>query len=139
MEQSKKKFGFTSEEGKFIDLGLPEAEMEGGFLSTFYRTLVIIGTTITSVEDTKDIRIPLITDFLIALVTDDVIRDEIRERKKTTYEERIEEVKNANNGRITNEQMGAVNFENCMRTIGEVVSFFDQFSGLTHKLAIGTI
>ena len=138
MIPSNKKFGFTSEEGKFIDLGLPPAEMEGGYLNTFYRTLVILGSTLSSVDDPKDIRIPLICDFLVSLVTDDEIRDEIREHKKTLQEKMVRELKESG-AKLTNEEMGKIVREVNMAIVGEVVSFFDQFSGLTHKLAIGTI
>ena len=138
MIPSNKKFGFTSEEGKFIDLGLPPAEMEGGYLNTFYRTLVILGSTLSSVDDPKDIRIPLLCDFLVSLVTDDEIRDEIREHKKKLQEKMVTELKESG-AKLTNEEMGKIVREVNMAIVGEVVSFFDQFSGLTHKLAIGTI
>ena len=138
MIPSNKKFGFTSEEGKFIDLGLPPAEMEGGYLNTFYRTLVILGSTLSSVDDPKDIRIPLICDFLVSLVTDDEIRDEIREHKKALQETMVRELKESG-AKLTNEEMGKIVREVNMAIVGEVVSFFDQFSGLTHKLAVGTI
>lgn len=139
MEKSGKKLGFTAESGKFIEFNLPEAEMEGGMLGTFYQTLIVIANTITSVETHTDVRIPLITDFIISLITDDEIRDKVRERRDSMLDDKIKEAKGTNGSKLTNIEIGEIKFQVCMETIGEVVSFYDQFSGLTHKLAIGKV
>ena len=137
MEQSIKsqRFGVG---GKPIELDIPIAEMDSGYLSSFYRTLGVLAGTLSNVEDEKDVRIPLITDFLVALIPDDLIRSEVKQLKKTLSDDRVQALKDSG-AKITNEAMGKIVREVNMDIVGEVVSYFDQFAGLSHKLSIGDV
>lgn len=112
-----------------FDFGTPQRGTKEGYLTTFFNNRMHVAHLITQYQGISDIRIQIMTMYLISTITDDT------ERKKLSdaFQSDLEAVE----GEKTAEKRALKANRVCMEYMGKVSSWYDEFLGITHRLTFG--
>lgn len=123
----------ADEEVSTITFDRPKRGSKDGYLQLFFIQLREYGKLISDPTGSPtDRRLVTFTQFLIAHITDDDIRDEVRKKYKTLLTE-------IQARPLDNEAKYSEIVEATMEVVGDVVAFYDEFLGITHRLEIGVV
>ena len=120
--------------GEGIVIDKPERGAREGYLQMFYTASQQMNRVIAESNGISDHRIRLLTLKMIAGITDDTIRYKTFQY----FESRIAEI-NAQKGVDANEKNQQIANFCCGEMQGLIVSFYDQFLGITHRLKLGEV
>lgn len=116
-----------------ISLEKPERGAKEGYLGMFYDSSRQMNRVIAESNGISDHRIRLLTLKMIAGITDDTIRA----KAFLYFNDKIEEMRKS--GKSADEiNQDIANFC-CGEMQGHIVSFYDQFLGITHRLKLGRV
>jgi len=113
-----------------IDSGIPRRGSKDGYLQNFFLLRQNAGHIIMQAESYSDPRILLMTEFLISGVTDDNQRDELFQAIDQIYQDNID----MEGPDLTEEEKARIFARCCMRVIGHVTAWYDEFLGITTRL-----
>ncbi len=116
-----------------IDLGAPLRGGKDGYLQHFFITRQNFSQLLTSIPSIRDPRISLFTDFMISSVTDEDTREELYGKKQQYYDELIE----ALDDHPTEDEKALCLAQACMKVLGDITSWFDDFLAITHSQTFG--
>ena len=119
--------------GEQIVLEKPERGAKDGYLSMFYNSSQQMNRVIAESNGISDHRIRLLTLKMIAGITDDTIREDAFEY----FNMRIDEINKT--GKSADEKNQEIANFCCGEMQGHIVSFYDQFLGITHRLKLGSV
>jgi len=123
----------ADEEISTISFDRPKRGSEDGYLQLFFIQMREYGKMISDPNASPtDKRLITFTMFLISHITDDNIRQEVRE----IYLSKLDEIANM---QLDNEAKSSEVVAASMGIVGDVVAFFDEFMGITHRLEIGVV
>ena len=123
------KSGNTGNSSDSISLGIPMRGTKDGYLQSYFQTRQTFAQMLANVDNVRDPRITLYTDFLISGITDSEDRILLYEMKTDYYNEQI---KLLDDDDPSEEQKGIALAAACMRVLGDVSSWFDEFLAITH-------
>lgn len=117
---------------KEIELASPLREGPQGYQQSRFQSIYTMGEIIKSLEHWNDIRVYAKTMHDISTVTDDDLRD-------AAFQHLDEYIKEEQDKAKTETEKGRALFRACMRIQGDITAFYDEYVGVTHRLAIGVI
>lgn len=117
-----------------IDLGAPMRGSKDGYLQHFFISRQIFNQKLATATSIRDPFISLNTDFIISSVTDESARADLHKKKKEYYNEII---KDLGTGDPSEEEKAQALAEACMKVLGDVTSWFDEFLAITHTQTYG--
>jgi len=112
-----------------INLGIPMRGTKDGYLQNYFQTRQTFAQMLVNVDNVRDPRITLYTDFLISGITDAKDRELLYLMKADYYKKQINELDDDD---PSEEQKGVALATACMRVLGDVSSWFDEFLAITH-------
>lgn len=115
-----------------IGLGVPPMTAKDEYLHSHFTSWAALEQIIIQMTDVRDPRIPIFTDLLISAVTDEKVRDELRQRKEEYFEAALEEYKNPSPADRATAMVSA-----CTRVAGDVRSWYDNALGVTTQVTYG--
>jgi hypothetical protein len=123
-----------TDNGEGILVDKPERGAKEGYLSKYYNESNALNGVIRESNGISDHRIRLMTLKMIAGITDDTIRAQAF----GYFEMRINKI-NDTPGISADEKNQLIANFCCGEMQGHIVSFYDQFLGITHRLKLGRV
>jgi len=121
----------ADDQENMIELDRPTRGAKDGYLQLFFISRQQLGRIISDPDGAvTDQRIITYTKFLISSITDDDIRDQVKEM----YAEKIQAIKAE---KLDNETRHEKMVDATMDVLGDVTAFYDEFLGITHRLKVG--
>lgn len=118
-------------EEDIIEFDRPTRGSKDGYLQLYFISRQQLGRIISDPDQSStDRRIVTYTKFLISSITDDDIRDEVKQK----YLGLIAEAKAKD---TDNEQRHEELIDACMEILGDINAFYDEFLGISHRLKVG--
>lgn len=114
------------------EMNSPQRGSKEGYLQLFFISRQQLGRIIETSTSITDKRIIMYTRFMISSITDDGLRAQAEDELDLLLKEIADKD-------ISNEERAEQTFVVCMRLQGDIVAFYDQFLGITHRLRIGTV
>ena len=119
--------------GESIIIDKPERGAKEGYLQLYYNTSAHLNRVIAESNGISDHRFRLMTLKMIAQITDDTIR----QRAFVYFEDRIRDI-NSTDEPVVEKNQKIADFC-CGEMQGHIMSFYDQFLGITHRLKLGGV
>lgn len=114
-----------------IEFDRPTRGSKDGYLQLYFISRQQLGRIISDPDQSStDRRIVTYTKFLISSITDDDIRDAVKQK----YLGLIAEAKAKD---TDNEQRHEELIDACMEILGDINAFYDEFLGISHRLKVG--
>lgn len=113
-----------------FDLGVPQKGAKEGYLQTFFNNRMQIAHTIMQMQGVTDFRIEVMTMFVISGITD-------AKKRKAITDELENDLEAIKSGGGDMDERGRRILMRCMKAMGDVSSWFDEFMGITHRLSVG--
>jgi hypothetical protein len=120
--------------GEQIVLEKPERGAKDGYLQSFFRARDQMGRLIAEGNGYTDPRIRLYMLNMISGITDDTIR----EQAFGLFDQEIKKITDRTDLSADEKQQEIANFC-CGKMQGHVISWYDQFMGITHRLRLGEV
>ena len=118
-------------EEDIIEFDRPTRGSKDGYLQLYFISRQQLGRIISDPDQSStDRRIVTYTKFLISSITDDDIRDAVKQK----YLGLIAEAKAKD---TDNEQRHEELIDACMEILGDINAFYDEFLGISHRLKVG--
>ena len=117
-----------------VEIEKPQRGSKDGYLDSFYNASHALNTVIKESNGISDHRIRLMTLKMIAGITDDTIRDKAFDY----FFSEIEKINNTPGWSAEKKNQEIADFC-CGKMQGHIISFFDQFLGITHRLKLGGV
>lgn len=115
-----------------IDLGAPLRGGKDGYLQSYFMARQIFAQMLATTGTIKDPRISIYTDFLISMITDREDREQIYAQKSQYFKENLNGLADP-----SEDEKAQATAEACMKVLGDVTSWFDEFLAITHRQTYG--
>ena len=120
------------DDNEMPEMNSPQRGSKEGYLQLFFISRQQLGRIIENMQSITDPRVVTYTRFMISSIPD----DELRIKAEDEFEAAMSEI---NKKSISNEAKAEEKLIFCMQIQGDIVAFYDQFLGITHRLRIGMV
>lgn len=114
------------------EMNTPQRGSKDGYLQLFFLSRQQLGRIIENMQAVTDPRIVVYTRFMISSITDDTLRADAED----LFEEELVKIEKLE---ISNDKKGEMRLQLCMQIQGDIVAFYDQFLGISHRLRVGLV